>query len=57
MQFLDQKNIKNTLRYVQIAEALFQRDNNFICRIASTIEEAKTIIEAGFEYVCELNNV
>jgi integrase len=58
MQFLGHKSIKNTLRYVQLEEALFQKmDDGFICKVASTIDEAKALIEAGFDHVCELNNV
>jgi integrase len=58
MQFLGHKNIKNTLIYVQIEEALFKdEDEEFVCKVAGTIEEAKTLIEAGFSYVCEFNDV
>jgi len=57
MQFLGHKNIKNTLRYVQLAEALFQRDEDFICKATTTVDEATLLIEAGFDYVCKLNNV
>lgn len=58
MQFLGHKNIKNTLIYIQLEEALFKDQNEeYICKVASSIEEAKTLIEAGFNYVCELNNV
>jgi len=58
MQFLGHKSIKNTLKYVQIEGALFQEENEgFICKAASNVDEAKTLIEAGFDYVCELNNV
>ena len=58
MRFLGHKNIKNTLRYVQLEEALFKRENEeFICKMAETIEEAKKLIEAGFEYVTEMDGV
>lgn len=58
MRFLGHKNIKNTLRYVQLEEALFKRENEeFICKTAETIEEARELIESGFEYVTEMNGV
>ena len=58
MQFLGHKSIKNTLKYVQIEGALFQEENEgVICKVASNVDEAKTLIEAGFDYVCELNDV
>lgn len=58
MQFLGHKNIKNTLIYIQTEEALFKSENEwFLCKVASTIEEAKKLIDAGFDYVCEFNGV
>ncbi len=58
MQFLGHKSIKNTLKYIQLEEALFQRENEeFTCRAAGTVDEAKALIEAGFDYVCELSSV
>ena len=56
MQFLGHRNIKNTLIYIQLEESLFKDQNEeFICKVASTVEEAKILIEAGFEYVCDFN--
>ncbi|MEM2419861.1 MAG: hypothetical protein QXL38_02600 [Candidatus Bathyarchaeia archaeon] len=52
MKLLGHKRIQNTLIYTQLIE--FQGDE-YICRVASTIEEAKQLIEAGFEYVCDMN--
>lgn len=58
MNFLGHKSIKNTLVYVQIEESLFKKENEeFICKAARTVEEAKRLIEAGFEYVCEMEGV
>lgn len=54
--FLGHKNIKNTETYIQLEEALFKNENEeFICKVALSIEEAKTLIEAGFDFVCEFN--
>jgi hypothetical protein len=58
MQILGHKNIMNTLKYVQIEGALFQEEKEeFICKEASNVDVAKTLIEAGFDYICELNDV
>ena len=46
------KNISNTLVYTQLAE--FERDE-YCSAVASNVEEAKKLIEAGFEYVCSQN--
>ena len=56
MNFLGHKNIKNTLIYVQMEEALFKTQNNeFLCKVASTIDEARILIESGFELVCDID--
>ena len=58
MRFLGHRNIQNTLIYIQLEEAIFKKENDeFICKTAKTVEEAKTLIEAGFEYVCEFDGV
>ena len=54
MRILGHKNIKNTLVYTQLVD--FQ-DDDYVSRVAKTIEEACQLIEAGFEYVCEMDNV
>ncbi|MCS7114451.1 MAG: site-specific integrase [Candidatus Bathyarchaeota archaeon] len=46
---LGHKNIKNTLIYTQLIDF---KDDEFTCKAAATSEEAKQLIEAGFEYVC-----
>ena len=57
MQFLGHRNIKNTLMYVQLEETLFKNENEqFVCKVAGTIDEAKELIEAGFEYVCDFDS-
>ena len=58
MKFLGHRNIKNTLIYIQLEEAIFkEKDDEFICKVAKTVEEAKVLIEAGFNYVCEFDGV
>ena len=54
MQMLGHKNIQNTLLYTQLIS--FQSDE-FYSATAKTVQDAQKLIEAGFEYVCEFNDV
>ena len=54
MHVLGHKNIKNTLRYTQLVNF---KEDEFICKTAKTVQEAAQLIEAGFEYVCEIDGV
>ena len=51
MRMLGHKSIKNTLIYTQLIEGM--EEDEFICKIARTPEEISQLIELGFEYVCE----
>ena len=52
MQLLGHRKIENTLKYVQLVKALFQDvDDQYICKVARNVEEAKQLIELAFEYV------
>jgi len=53
MQRLGHKQIKNTLLYVQLQEALFQGETNYISKVAKTEKEICSLVESGFEYVTE----
>jgi integrase len=55
MKVLGHKRIQNTLIYTQLVN--FQGEDEYICKTASTVEEAKQLIEAGFEYICDINDV
>jgi len=52
MKIPGHKNIQNTLKCTHLVN--FKSDG-FICKVANTVEEAKILIEAGFEYVCDFN--
>jgi len=56
-EFLGHKSIINTTRYIHLAKAITRQTNEWICKTASTIEEAKQLIEQGFEYVTEMDGV
>jgi integrase len=53
MQALGHKNIKNTLLYIQLEDALFQGEQDYISKVAKTQKDICALIEAGFEYVTE----
>ena len=55
MRFLGHKNIAKTLIYTQLAE--FEDDDKYCSAIAHNVEEAQELIEIGFEYVCNHENV
>jgi integrase len=50
MEFLGHKNIKNTLIYTQLVK--FKESDDFHSTTAKTAEEAKKLVEAGFDYIC-----
>jgi len=53
-EFLGHRSINSTLVYIQLEQALFDKDaDSFTCKVAKSPEEIKTLIEAGFEYVTE----
>jgi hypothetical protein len=52
-QLLGHKSIQNTMKYTQLVD--FKKDR-YICRVAQNIEDARNLIEAGFEYVTEIEN-
>ncbi len=53
-QRLGHKNIRNTLIYTHLIS--FEGDE-YHSATAETVEEACKLVDAGFEYVCELNGV
>ena len=48
-QFLGHKTINHTLKYIQLAEALFHDVSNFTVKTAKTPEEAIKLLEQGFQ--------
>jgi len=55
MKLLGHRNIQNTLIYTQLVK--FETENEYHSATAETVEEARKLIEAGFEYVCTKENV
>jgi integrase len=54
MHLLGHKNIKNTLIYTQLVTF---EDDEYICKAAENVKEAKELIEAGYQYVCDMDNL
>jgi integrase len=57
MKFLGHKNIKNTLLYVTIESTIFglEDSDEFTVKVAETLKEACELLEAGFEYVTDMD--
>jgi hypothetical protein len=32
-------------------------EHEFVCKVARTVEEAKTLVESGFDYVTDVDNM
>jgi hypothetical protein len=52
MQLLGHKSIQNTLVYTQMVQF---KTEEYLSATANTIEDAQRLIEAGYEYVTELD--
>ena len=58
MRLLGHNSLKTTLIYIDLETALFREGNDdFTVKVASTLDEACKLLEAGFEYVCEMENM
>lgn len=56
-QVLGHRDIKSTTLYISIEEALFQTNRDeFHVAVAKTMENACKLIEAGFEYVTDMED-
>jgi len=53
-KLLGHKRIKNTLKYTQLIQFT---DDEFDVATATTVEEAKKIVAAGFDYITEMNGI
>jgi len=57
MKVLGHRNIKNTLVNVQIENEMFKGEKEYICKVAYNLKEAQSLIESGFEYICDYGKV
>jgi integrase len=54
MRILGHKNIQNTLVYTHLIQ--FESDD-YVCKVASTVDEAKPLVEQGFEFVTDVDGL
>jgi len=54
MQLLGHKNIKNTLVYTHLVD--FGSDE-FVCKVARNVDDAKQLVESGFDYVTDVDGM
>ena len=54
MKLLGHRNIKNTLLYTQLMDT---KEDDYICKTAETTKDIAQLIEDGFEYICEQENL
>jgi hypothetical protein len=54
---LGHKRINNTQLYITLEQAIFNEGDNseYTTRIAKTIKGARALLEAGFEYVTDMD--
>jgi hypothetical protein len=43
--------------YMHLANALTSNSEDYTCSIAKTVDEARALIEQGFEYVTEIDGI
>ena len=57
-EFLGHKKLDTTLLYIQIEQALFKEgDDEFTVNVTKKPDEIKALLEVGFEYVCQKDDM
>jgi integrase len=57
-QLLGHRNIESTKLYINLEQTLFSENaQKYHIKVAGTVQEAKALIEQGFEYVTEIENL
>lgn len=57
-ELLGHKSLDTTLLYIQLEKALFQNESNeFIVKTAKEPKEIQELLEVGFEYVCQTEDM
>jgi integrase len=54
MQLLGHKSIKNTLVYTHLVDL---GGDDFVCKVARTVDEATALVESGFDYVTDVDGM
>jgi hypothetical protein len=56
--FLGHKELRNTEIYINIERTIFEpTSDEFTVKIAEKSEDVKGLLEVGFEYVCQKDNL
>ncbi len=53
MRVLGHKNIINTLIYTHLVDL---ENEEFVSKVARNLEDVCKLVDAGYEYVCEMND-
>ncbi len=53
MQLLGHRNIRNTLVYTHLVN---WESDEFVCKVAKTVNEAQALVESGFDYVTDVED-
>ena len=57
-EFLGHKKLDTTLLYIKVEQSLFKEQNDeFKVMAVRTPEEIKALLEVGFEYVCQKDDL
>jgi len=54
---LGHKLISNTMKYIHLANGLLNYSEDYICKVANDLDQAVKLVEQGFEYVTEMDDV
>jgi len=58
MAMLGHKSMNTTLLYIQLEKTLFKESSDeFTVKVAKNPERIKALLEVGFEYVCEKDDL
>ena len=56
-QFLGHRSIQSTMIYITIEKALFKDGpDEYVSKVAKNVKEAQTLVDVGFEYVCDFDD-
>ena len=57
-EFLGHRKLDTTMLYIQLAKTLFnETSDEFTVKVASKPEEIKQLLEVGFKYICEKDDL
>jgi integrase len=56
-QQLGHRKIETTLIYIQLANMVIGEETEYTCKTAKDLKEATALIEAGFEYITEMDGL